>query len=140
MRKEILLHLLVCATMLLFNPGPVHAGQETDCGINKGTCSLRMGEAEVILDIMPKPVKAMEILTFTVEIKGDRIADSSIRIDLSMPGMYMGKNVVTAKRDASGKFTGKGIIPRCVTGRKLWQAKVPVGDRGDALFKFHVTY
>jgi len=131
--------LLFWMAVLVILSGPVDADQEKACDVNRGPCSIRMGGVEVMLDIGPKPVKVMTPLYFAVSIKGMKPPDR-LRIDLSMPGMYMGRNGVNAKKDASGRLTGGGIIPRCSSGRTLWQAKVPLGDRGDAVFQFHVVY
>jgi hypothetical protein len=63
-----------------------------------------------------------------------------IAVDLTMPGMYMGKNRVILKRESPGKYTGKGIIPLCPSGRKLWKATVTVAGVDAAGFLFNVTY
>ena len=111
----------------------------TNCDINKGPCTKDTGTAEIIFDITPKPVKAMQELTFTVKIKGGSGADNLI-ITLGMPGMYMGGNKVIARKSAQDTYTGKGIIPRCLSGKSLWLATVETPEDEKAGFLFNVIY
>lgn len=114
--------------------------------MNSGTCVKKTGAAEIILDITPKPVKVMKELSFTVKLKG-KAADRLI-LDLDMPGMYMGKNRVILEKTAAGIYKGKGVIPKCPSGRKLWRATVYLLDTANnagndnvkADFLFDVTY
>ncbi len=111
---------------------PVSAGETPirhACEINKGTCvgTTVDGAYEVSFSIEPKPVTAMRELTFRVVLKeqGVRSRTSSVTIDLSMPGMYMGKNRV-ALTPHDGVYEGTGIIIRCPSGKKTWQADVAI--------------
>ncbi len=61
-----------------------------------------------------------------------------IAVDLSMPGMYMGENRVMLKRSPDGTYSGKGVIPKCRSGRRLWKATVTVPGAGAAGFLFNV--
>jgi hypothetical protein len=63
-----------------------------------------------------------------------------ITIDLGMPGMFMGNNVVTLRRQASGLYRGTGIIPRCLSGRRLWKAAVNAPGVGKVEYVFDVVY
>ena len=83
----------------------------------------------VEFDIMPKPVAAMSDLSFAVTLtrRGTPAADvSSVMLDLSMPGMVMGKNQPAMKGAGAGRYGGKGVIIRCASGKKTWQAEVTV--------------
>ncbi|OGW22515.1 MAG: hypothetical protein A2X55_00830 [Nitrospirae bacterium GWB2_47_37] len=112
-----------------------------DCNIDSGPCTKRIGASEIILDITPRPVKVMKELSFTVTLRG-KTADRLI-LDLGMPGMYMGKNKVVLKKTADDTYKGKGVIPKCPSGRKLWRATVYLPDAGNnkkADFIFNVSY
>ncbi|HET6516176.1 MAG TPA: hypothetical protein VFG09_13530 [Thermodesulfovibrionales bacterium] len=114
-----------------------------DCEIDKGPCSKVIGTMEVILDINPKPVKAMKELSFTVKLIGEGKVISGTRVitlDLAMPGMYMGKNAVMLGRNGPSTFSGKGVIPKCPSGRRLWQATVEIREMGNVSFLFNVAY
>jgi len=94
-------------------------------------------------DAQPKPVTSMSESTFIVKLSknGVPVTDALVHIDLSMPGMFMGKNqpVLTHRKD--GRYEGKGIITRCVSGKKTWQADVMIdagGATSTAAFVFEV--
>ncbi len=57
---------------------------------------------------------------------------ADVRISLSMPGMYMGENVVRLAPQAAGVYQGTGVIVRCPSGKTTWQAAVSV-RRGAAM-------
>lgn len=81
----------------------------------------------------------MEDLTFQVKISGYSGSDLPV-LDLDMPGMEMGINQVHFKVLRHGVFSGKGIIVRCPTGKKLWRASITVPEMGIANFVFNVVY
>ncbi len=91
----------------------VLSGEKVECEINKGACIKKINSVEIIFDISPKPVKAMEELRFSVRIKGLETSKLTqhIKIDLNMPGMHMGKNQVILKKISDNDYSGKGIIP-----------------------------
>jgi hypothetical protein len=98
-----------------------------------------VGDRTVELDITPKPVKAMEELTFRVRVSGEALKKPP-HIDLGMPAMKMGPNQVTMKKVADLIYQGKGVIVRCPSGKTIWEAKVTVPDVGRARFIFDVVY
>ncbi|NHQ60160.1 hypothetical protein G9409_06070 [Chlorobium sp. BLA1] len=106
---------------LLSTATPLPA-KELECNINDGPCSVTSAQRTVTLNIEPKPVSPMQELSFTVTISPcDRLPDKLL-LDLSMPGMMMGKNQVTLQRTTGCTYKGKGVIVRCMSGRTLWQA------------------
>ncbi len=142
--RTVLLTYFIAAAVLISDSFFAHAAVQDmpDCNIDSGTCAKRIGAAEIILDITPRPVKVMKELSFTVTLRG-KTADRLI-LDLGMPGMYMGKNRVMLEKTAAGTYKGKGVIPRCPSGRKLWRAAVYLPDAGHnnmkADFIFNVSY
>lgn len=114
------------------------------CAIQQGACSFTTDSGMTVeFDIQPKPVRAMSKLDMLVSVKenGKPVTDASVKLDLTMPGMYMGKNSPDMKHSANGRYEGKGIITRCMSGRKTWQADVIVergGTRQAASFVFEV--
>ena len=81
----------------------------------------------------------MQELTFTVTIKGSTGYDKLI-VTLDMPGMYMGENKVIVRKSGDATYTGKGVIPRCLSGKRLWQATVDTPKGEKAEFLFNVIY
>lgn len=112
---------------------------ETECNIHEGTCSQKLGERTVALEISPRPVKAMADLTFRVTVTGPPLSGAP-HIDLDMPGMDMGPNRVKMEKTGEKTYTGKGVIVRCPSGKTTWRAAVTVPETGTAGFVFDVVY
>ena len=110
-----------------------------DCDIQGGPCSRTIGSTEVILDITPRPVIAMNTLRFEVKLRNFTPAPERLILDLRMPGMEMGINQVVLTREPSGSYSGKGIIVKCPSGRKLWKATIWIPDTGETAFVFEVN-
>jgi hypothetical protein len=109
------------------------------CNVHEGPCSATLSGAEVILDIGPKPVRAMQDLTFVVTLP-EGTAAASLQLDLGMPGMQMGRNRVILKPEGKSVFRGNGVIVRCPSGRRTWKANLMVPGKGEVEFIFDVIY
>ncbi len=129
--------LFVLIALLAVSAGPVNAAEPNivrhTCAINAGPCIATTpdGAYEVVFDITPKPVAAMRELSFRVRLtdKTALLTNAAVTIDLSMPGMYMGNNrVALAFHD--GAYEGTGVIVRCPSGKKTWQADVVIRSSG----------
>ncbi len=123
---------------------PVQAAEKdhsarVNCDIQHTSCTQELSDTQVVLDITPKPVKAMADLTFRITLTGKQPAAAPY-IDLGMPGMKMGPNRVTLKSMGNGVHEGTGIIVRCPSGKKVWKATVIVPNMGAAEFVFDVIY
>lgn len=125
-------------------PAPGKGGGETPRkraagrDIHAGPVAGSAGGQEVILDISPRPVRAMRELTFAVELPGAGGGETP-GLDLDMPGMRMPPNRVVLRRDADGIYRGTGAIVRCGSGRRTWSATVTLPDRSRAVFTFDVA-
>jgi hypothetical protein len=121
----------------------IAADQFTDglitCDIQKGPCSREVAGVTVTLDILPKPVKAMEDLIFQVTVSGAKPVRPA-HIDLTMPGMNMGPNRVELRRVKVNGYEGQGVIVRCPSGRRTWKAIVTLPETGKVEFVFDVIY
>ena len=134
--------LLILAAMTLWPATVTHgeaAQQGVDCAIHTGPCSKDYQGGKITLDIEPKPVKAMQDLTFTVTLVGEK-ATALPYIDLGMPGMAMGPNRVLLEMVGEGVCQGTGVIVRCPSGRRTWKATVTVPGHGSVEFVFDVIY
>ena len=138
--KGLWIGMLFFFTMIL----PITA-QATDhskminCDVHQGTCTQKLQGTDVILDISPKPVKAMTDLKFTITLTGKQGVSEPF-IDLGMPGMKMGPNRVFLKSNGKGVYSGTGTIVRCPSGKRIWKATVTVPDMGSVEFIFDVVY
>jgi len=116
------------------------AAEDTvDCDIQSGGCQKQINGRTVDLNIFPKPVKAMQDLTFQVKISGAPLGSLPF-IDLGMPGMKMGPNRVILEKIRADTYEGQGVIVRCKSGRTIWQAAVTLPDAGRVVFTFDVVY
>jgi hypothetical protein len=137
------LHRIAVAVIVFLSPmfgqGSMHAsGQETGCDIHRGPCGQMIGDTEVSLEITPRPVRAMKVLHFKVVIRGRSPLQPPF-VDLDMPGMLMGPNVVRLKASSPDIYEGRGLIVRCVSRRRDWRATVNLPGIGKARFFFEVV-
>jgi len=137
MRSIIAFVLLCCFVMSAHSPAQ-GVTEVANCAPDQGPCTAAAAGRQIIFDISPKPVKAMKELIFTIRATGRNTAPA-ILLDLSMPGMYMGRNEVVLKKNPDGSYSGKGIIPRCPSGRMLWRAAVTVPGAGKVSYTFNVS-
>jgi len=98
-----------------------------------------IGDIEVTLEITPRPVKAMRALQFKVVVRG-RNPSAPPFIDLEMPGMHMGPNLVKLRASVPETYEGRGVIVRCMSGRTDWRASVCLPGIGKAHFYFNVVH
>ncbi len=110
-----------------------------NCDVHHGTCTQKLQDTDITLDISPKPVKAMTDLKFTITLTGKQGVFEPF-IDLGMPGMKMGPNRVLLKSNGKGVYSGTGTIVRCPSGKRIWKATVTVPDKGSVEFIFDVIY
>ena len=110
-----------------------------NCQAHDGSCSLPIGKETVTLEIMPRPVTAMQDSSFTVTLSGN-LPEQAPYIDLGMPAMKMGPNRVQLKSVGNGVYQGQGVIVRCKSGHRTWFANVVVPDVGEVKFFFDVVY
>jgi len=113
--------------------------EQVACEVNAGPCTGSINDIQVTLDVEPKPVKAMEDLTFTVRFAGEKFVGDPY-IDLGMPGMNMGRNRVFLKPIGESVYQGRGVIVRCPSGRRSWKAAVIIPQVGSVEFVFDVVY
>jgi hypothetical protein len=122
--------LLIAGSTLRANP--------VDNRIHEKACSIKSGSHTVTLNVEPKPVSAMKELTFRVTVTPCDKLPGTLLLDLSMPGMDMGKNPVTLVKKSACLYEGKGIIVRCMSGRTLWQVTVLSDELNNPSFTFNV--
>lgn len=130
----------ITATAFLLASLAMRAAFAADCNFSLGPCTKTCTGRTITLDIAPKPVSAMEELTFSMTITPCSSLPDTLILDLGMPGMVMGRNRVVMKRTSACTWSGKGIIVRCMSGRTLWQATILSDALNNTAFTFHVKY
>ena len=136
---------LLISFILYFSPMIIHADKGhrklINCDLHDEACVQRVGDMDVILEVTPRPVRAMKDLVFTVTLSGSNESPQPPPyIDLSMPDMDMGPNRVKMKPVGENVYEGKGVIVKCPSGHRVWRATVTVPDMGKAEFVFDVIY
>ena len=139
------LTIALLAISLLSLPGHSCAGDKyqemINCQLHQGACTQSLETSTVTLSVTPRPVKAMQDLLFQVSLKGKLPPETQPPyIDLGMPGMDMGPNRVQLKSTGDTTYAGSGVIVRCRSGRRTWQATVTIPDVGRTEFIFDVIY
>jgi hypothetical protein len=130
---------------LLAVPVCVSAGDKyqemINCDLHAGPCTQSLSGNTVTLEVTPRPVKALKDLSFKVTLSGKQLTSTKAPyIDLGMPGMNMGPNRVQLKSAGGNSYEGQGVIVKCPSGRRTWQATVTIPDEGQTEFIFDVIY
>jgi hypothetical protein len=134
----------VLSTLLVTAAPFFAASAAVPCNIQLGSCTARTPEGMVVeFDVNPKPVTSLSELTFLVRLSrnNEPVTNAAVEVDLTMPGMFMGTTRPKLKHVDTGRYEGKGMIVRCASGRKTWQADVMVVQgvlRTSAGFVFEV--
>ena len=113
---------------------------QINCSIQDGPCIQEVNGNKVTLEVLPRPVKAMQDLIFMITIDGDYTLSKPPHIDLNMPAMKMGRNRVSLKSNEKDTYEGSGIIVRCKSGHRTWRATVNLPGMGKVDFIFDVIY
>ena len=136
---------VLLTAILLATPGQISAGDKfqelINCNLHAGPCTQLLSEQTVILEVSPRPVKAMRDLAFKVKLNEKLPPNTTLPyIDLGMPGMNMGPNRVQLKFTGKATYEGRGVIVKCPSGRRTWRATITIPDVGHADFIFDVIY
>jgi hypothetical protein len=109
-----------------------------ESNMHEGACTIKAGNHTITLNMEPKPVKAMKEITFSLTvIPCDKLPDK-LMLDLSMPGMQMGKNQVLLEKKGACFYEGKGIIVRCMSRRTLRQVTILSDELKNPSLSFNV--
>ena len=149
MRSSLLVFLIFIAGLLFFVKQSEGANcmkqskmAEINCDIHAGSCFKVITKDNIIVEfnISPKPVRLMSDLVFNITLKekDKPISDARVEIDLTMPGMFMGKNRVFLEHKGNGRYEGKGVIVRCPSGKKIWRADVVIERNGKTASAIYV--
>ncbi len=139
LRRQVIRAAVIMLGALAFGTAPAAAEPAADSNaIHAGPCTRSAAGREVTLEIDPKPVKHMKELTFRVTVEPCEGLAPNLLLDLSMPGMVMGRNQVRMSKRSGCTWEGKGLIVRCMSGRTLWKATLLSPELGNPAFTFNV--
>ena len=88
-----------------------------------------VGGLKVSLALSPYPPAGFQTSNFEVTLTDENnqaITDATVNLDLTMPGMYMPPNALTAQHAGQGVYRGSGRF----TMRGLWRIEISL-QRGD---------
>jgi len=100
------------------------------CDLAAGPCAASAGPYDVRLELGPRPLRTMAELAAAVELRrgGALVDGATVVLAFDMRDMSMGENHRTLAGAGGGRYTGKGVLVRCPSGRKDWTATVIVGE------------
>lgn len=93
-----------------------------NCNLHQQPCTATKGEAQVTLDIQPRPVPVARPLEVTVTLSG--IQAKSVALDISGINMYMGYNRVNLQPAGPARWTGQSMLAFCTNQKMAWQVSV----------------
>lgn len=107
------------------------------CDLNQGACTVALpGGGRLVASIGPRPIPVLKPLHIEVNVQGRSV--SGVRLDFSGVDMDMGFNQTELKPGESSRagelrFTGRGNLPVCVTGKMRWQVIFILDEGGASL-------
>ncbi|MBA5248234.1 MAG: hypothetical protein FE834_01670 [Gammaproteobacteria bacterium] len=96
-----------------------HYLQADDCQIDKSSCQITLDEySSIKVNVLPRGIPSTEKLTVSVEIKGDKIDESSvafeaIEIDTTTPQYRLYKQT-------KNSFSGSAFLAICSLSKQSW--------------------
>ncbi|MCU7846320.1 MAG: hypothetical protein KZQ93_20995 [Candidatus Thiodiazotropha sp. (ex Monitilora ramsayi)] len=116
---------------VLFPKVAMKASLDPACDLRAGPCITEVdGGGRVSFAIEPREIPMVKPLQLQVSLQG--LQANSIEVDFAGVDMHMGFNRFKLTRDASGEFSGKGMLPVCVRDAMEWEAQVLI-DSGQGL-------
>jgi hypothetical protein len=109
------------------------AAPAAGCELGAGPCKAGLdGGAELTLELSPRPLRSMSELGVEARLTrgGAPVEGAELSVSFDMVGMGMGDNTVRLTGAGGGRYLGKAVLVRCVTGRRDWQAAVAVREAG----------
>lgn len=103
-------------------------GEGAHCDAGVRSCAATAGPIRLVLDLSPRPPLPLKEIEATVRLvrDGAPLAGAEVTVELSMPGMFMGDNRIATKAGPDGRYSGKGVLLRCASGRRDWAAEVVI--------------
>jgi nitrogen fixation protein FixH len=107
-------------------------GEGAHCDAGARPCAATAGAVRVVLALAPHPPVPLKEIEASVRLvqDGAPLAGVEVAVEISMPGMFMGENRIEMKAGADGRYSGKGALLRCASGRRDWMAEVVVRRPG----------
>jgi hypothetical protein len=113
---------------------PAQPSAARACDLGASRCAKAAGDVDVTLDLAPRPLRTLSDLGAAVELRrgGAPVDGATVVLSFDMRGMTMGPNRRTLLAAGAGRYAGKAVLVRCLSGRKDWVATVAVELPGAA--------
>lgn len=112
---------------LLLPKADVTLAPDPGCDFDHGPCTASLPQGgKLRFALTPRPIPVMSPFEVVVEFEGAGAAADKVAVDFAGVDMSMGFNRPALHANGAGRFTGRAILPVCVTGRMAWQATVLV--------------
>jgi len=106
---------------LLLPRADVLVEPEPGCDLHRAACRAQLPEGRRLeLSIEPRPIPVTTPFELNVRFEGGAV--DRVAIDFAGVDMNMGYNRTALHDDGAGRFSGRAILPVCITGRMNWQA------------------
>lgn len=139
LRHPLIQGVLALLLLIVCSAAPLDAAPRANSNaIHEGPCTKQANGRAVTLEITPRPVRAMQPLLFRLSVEPAGELPQVLLLDFTMPGMYMGKNVMKLVRTAPGTWESRGVFVRCMSGKTLWQIRVLSPELDNPAFSFDV--
>jgi hypothetical protein len=112
------------------------------CDLGQGPCTGASEGIDVRLELSPRPLRSLRDLEVAAVVTrgGAPVEGADVRVELSMPGMYMGENRVALAPLGGGRYRGRSVLVRCASGRRDWVAEVALRLPGEAAAASRVRF
>ena len=121
------------------------SGPPGGCDLARGPCAAAKGGIAFRLELTPRPPRPLSELEASLALSsgGAPLEEAEVALALEMPGMYMGENRFALRPLGGGRYRGKVVLVRCLSGRRDWVAEVTArlrdGRVARARFPFEVA-
>ena len=96
---------------------------DASCDLQNGPCVTEMPDGQrVTLSIEPRPIPLVAPLQFKVKLEG--VEADKVFVDIQGLGMNMGINRPQLEAEATGGFSGEGMLPVCIRSSMEWEVSV----------------
>ena len=133
----VLLSVLAIASWRLL--APMMESRTSD--LSSGPCSVVIGQEAVEVEIRPRRPEPGEEFGMSLQLAAGHALELSGgdgTVDFSMPGMDMGKHLMTLEASSPNVLEGRIALPACPIGHSMWRASIQISNLPPVEVTLHV--
>lgn len=105
-----------------------------NCNLKLSSCKVKIDTKEIEFEINPKNIPLMKTLSFRAKTNFDT---DKLILKIQATNMDMGKFEFILEKIDKNTFQGSGILPTCVVGNMIWEAKLlPKNSKIGSIYYF----